>query len=100
MRFADLLVEEVDVRKDRILRVILEPEERREFYRQLLSRRWLPLPPEKAPTKNRVYAVDSNDGVIELAGGGIIYVVRAAALSNRRDEARRLEVDAFYPPSE
>jgi len=102
LRFADLLVKEVNIRKDKILNVILEPEERCEFYRQLLSRRWLPLPPEKIPTENRVYAIDSSDGVIELAGGGVIYVVRSATLSNKRDDEtiRKLELDAFYPPSD
>ena len=102
MRFVDLLVKEVNIRKDRILSVILEPEERSEFYRQLLSKRWLPLPPEKDFTENRIYAVDSSDGVIELAGGGIVHVVRSVALSNKRDykTIRKLELDAFYPPSD
>ncbi len=100
MRFADLLVKEVNARKDEILSVILEPEERCEFYRELLSKRWLPLPPEKTPAENRIYAVDSSDGVIELAGGGVIHVVRAAALSNSGEAIRRLELDAFYPLSD
>jgi len=102
LRFADLLVKEVNILRDRILSVILEPEERCEFYRQLLSRHWLSLPPEKIPTKSKVYAIDSSDGVIELAGGGVIYMVRAAALSNKRDEEaiRKLKLDAFYPPSD
>jgi len=104
LRFADLLVKEVDLQKDRILSVILEPEERCEFYRQLLSRRWLPLPSEKTFAENRVYAIDSSDGVIELAGGGIIHVARSMALSNKcGDETktiRKLELDAFYPPSD
>ena len=102
MHFADLLVKEVNILKDRILNMIQEPEERCELYRQLLSGRWLPLPPEKIPTKSKVYAIDSSDGVIELAGGGVIYVVRAAALSNKRgnEAIRKLKLDAFYPPSD
>ena len=94
------MVEEVNRRRDELLRVVREPEDRAELYRDLLLPFWLELPPEAGAIDGEVYAVDSSDGVIELAGGGVIYVVRAASLSNKRDEVRKLMVDAFYPRSD
>lgn len=99
MRFADLLIKKINDRKDNLLRVILEPE-RSDFYRTILLKHWFSLPLTKEGIEGKVYAVDSSDAVIELAGGGVIYIVRAAALSNRRDEVRKLDLDAFYPPSD
>jgi len=97
LRFIDLLVSEVKAARSELLKVILEPEDRARFYRELLLKRWHPLPKAAAP-ECTVYAVDSSDCLIELAGGGVIHVVRAAAISNRRGEVRKLGLHAFYPP--
>ncbi|MHA1664972.1 MAG: hypothetical protein ACTSVW_03990 [Candidatus Njordarchaeales archaeon] len=45
----------------------------------------------------KLNAVDSSDAIIELASGGIIYIVRSASISNHKDELREIYLDAFYP---
>ena len=43
-------------------------------------------PPEVEIVDEEIYAIDSSDGIIELAGGGVIHIVRAEALSDRKNE--------------
>ena len=100
LRFIDLLYEKALSKKDYLLKVVSEPEKRASFYRSLLLKRWFALPPEIEIVDKEIYAIDSSDGIIELAGGGVIHIVRAEALSNRKNEIRELDLDAFYPPSD
>jgi len=93
-------MKEVEASRDELLRVVLEPEDKAAFYRELLLKHWLPLPETSSSLNCTVYAVDSSDRVIELAGGGVIHIARSAALSNRQDKARKLRLHAFYPPSD
>jgi len=99
MRFADLLVKELKEKRNVLERVIWEPEERAYFYGKLLEKHWFTIPSTKFLKVPRIYAVDSSDGIIELAGGGVIHIVRAAALSNSGEKVRKLHLDSFYPRS-
>ena len=102
LRFVDLLIKEVRNIQNEILSVVLEPEDKAAFYRDLLLRRWYAIKdhPFNSPSAGTIYATDSSDCTIELAGGGIIHITRAAALSNQQDEIRKLKLHAFYPPSD
>ena len=57
-------------------------------------------PPEVEIVDEEIYAIDGSDGIIELAGGDVIHIVRAEALSDRKNKIRELDLDAFYPPSD
>jgi len=97
MRFIDLFVKLVESKYDSLLRIITEPDEKIEFYHGLIEKYWYSLPTIKTLQHGCIHAVDSSDAIIELAGGGIIYIVRSASISNHKDELREIYLDAFYP---
>ncbi|MHA1665463.1 MAG: DNA double-strand break repair nuclease NurA [Candidatus Njordarchaeales archaeon] len=100
MRFIDLFVKMVESKRDNILRIIIEPDERIKFYNELVKKYWYPLPITRKLHLGCIYAIDSSDAIIELAGGGVIYIARSAGISNHKDELREINLDALYPKFE
>ncbi len=95
-RFADLFVEELRRRRGEVLRVVSGGEGLAARYRELVRGVWVE-GVEGRRGFERVAAVDSSSGEIEVAGGGVILVTRALALEAGGRELRRLRVDALFP---
>lgn len=94
--FADLLLQELRTKKEDVLKVLKTSGIILEKYRDLFSRRWLPLN-TLDETLTNVYAIDSSNGEVELSGGGVIIFTRSLAMTPNSNEIRRLRLDALYP---
>lgn len=94
--FVDLLLQELRSKKGDVLKVLKASGVILEEYRELFSKRWLPLD-ALYENLNDVYAVDSSNGEVELSGGGVILFTRSLAIAPNGGEVRRLRLDAFYP---
>ncbi|MGC9107895.1 MAG: DNA double-strand break repair nuclease NurA, partial [Infirmifilum sp.] len=94
--FLDLLAEEISLKKSYLEEIAGKISELSENYKRMVVEKWRPLP---LPLEviDKIFAVDSSTGIVEVRGGGVVLVARSMALAPFSKSFRKLIVDALYP---
>ncbi|MGC9146495.1 MAG: DNA double-strand break repair nuclease NurA [Infirmifilum sp.] len=94
--FLDLLAEEISLKKSYLEEIAGKISELSENYKRMVVEKWRPLPPP-LEVIDKIFAVDSSTGIVEVRGGGVVLVARSMALAPFSKSFRKLIVDALYP---